>query len=296
MSWVHPEMAAILASSPPAPDFQSMPMAEARAAFERLAIPRNLDAPALPEIRALTIPTKHGAMKARLYRPSMAPNRPCIVFVHGGGWTFGSLDSHRGTMARLAVESGACVLGIAYRLAPEHPYPAAIEDTQSALDALEGGLAGDAVDAQRLALAGDSAGAAISLLTAATAPWRSKLRAMALFYGCYLPVFESASHAAFGTGFGLTTARMRWYWQNWRGPATLPDLATLPPAYLNAASLDPLRDESLDLARALADAGNDVRLDVYAGVTHGFLQMSAQLEPARDAHVAAGRFLSEKLE
>lgn len=295
MSWVHPEMAAILASGPPAPDFQSMKLAEARAAFERLAIPRNADAPALPEIRELAIPTQHGAMNARLFRPSLAPSRPCIVFVHGGGWTFGSLESHRGTMARLAVESGACVLGIEYRLAPEHPYPAAIEDTQSALDALAGGLAGDAVDPLRLALAGDSAGAAISLLTAATAPWRSKLRAMALFYGCYLPVFDSASHATFGTGFGLTTARMRWYWENWGGPATLPDLATLPPAYLNAASLDPLRDESLDLARALADAGNDVRLDVYAGVTHGFLQMSAQLEPARDAHVAAGRFLSEKL-
>ncbi|MCM0022183.1 MAG: alpha/beta hydrolase [Tagaea sp.] len=296
MSWVHPEMAAILAAGSPAPDYQSLPLAEARAIFERMNAPWNATAPALPEIRELTIPTRRGPMAARLLRPSLASKRPCVVFAHGGGWTFGSLDSHRGTMARLAIESGACVLGIAYRLAPEHPYPAAIEDTHAALEALATGIAGDAVDPARLALAGDSAGAAISLLAAAAAPWKSRLRAMALFYGCYLPVFDTPSHAAFGTGFGLTTARMRWYWENWRGPARLPDLAGLPPAYLNAASLDPLRDESLDLARALADAGGDARLDMHAGVTHGFMQMSAQLGPARDAHAAAGRFLSEKLQ
>lgn len=296
MSWVHPEMAAILAAGAPAPDYQASPLAEARATFERLNAPWNANVPALPEIRDLTIPTPSGAMAARLFRPSMAAHRPCVVFVHGGGWTFGSRESHRGTMARLAIASGACVLGIDYRLAPEHPFPAAIEDTQAALDALTSGLAGDAVDPRRLALAGDSAGAAISLLTAATAPWRSRLRALALFYGCYLPVFDSASHAAFGVGYGLTTARMRWYWGNWRGPATLPDLAGLPPVYLNAPSLDPLRDETLDLARNLADAGNAVRLDLFAGVIHGFMQMSEKLAPARAAHAAAGKFLSEKLE
>jgi acetyl esterase len=295
MSWVHPEMAAILASGAPAPDYQALPLAEARATFERLNAPWNANAPALPEIRDLTIPTPEGAMAARLFRPSTAANRPCVVFVHGGGWTFGSCDSHRGTMARLAIESGVCVLGIDYRRAPEHPYPAAIEDAHAALDALAKGAAGDAVDPKRLALAGDSAGAAIALLTAATTPWKSRLRALALFYGCYLPVFDTASHAAFGVGYGLTTARMRWYWGNWRGPATLPDLADLPPIYLNAPSLDPLRDETLELARTLAESGNDVRLDLIAGVIHGFMQMSDKLAPARAAHVAAGKFLSEKL-
>lgn len=296
MSWVHPEMAAILASGAPAPDYPALPLAEARTTFERMNAPWNANAPALPEIRDLTIVTPGGPMQARLFRPSLAPKRPCVVFVHGGGWTFGSCDSHRGTMIRLAIASGACVLGIDYRRAPEHPFPAAIEDANAALEALAWGLAGDAVDPQRLALAGDSAGAAISLLTAATTKWKSRLRALALFYGCYLPVFDTASHEAFGVGYGLTTARMRWYWRNWRGPATLPDLAGLPATYLNAASLDPLRDETLDLARALADAGNDARLDLVAGVVHGFMQMSDKLRPARDAHAAAGKFLSEKLQ
>lgn len=296
MSWIHPEMAAILASGPPAPDYQSLPLAEARMIFERMNAPWNESAPALPEIRDLAIPTPRGAMAARLFRPSLAANRPCVVFAHGGGWTFGSIETHRGTMARLAIESGACVLGIEYRLAPEHPFPAAIEDAQAALEALAGGVAGAAVDPSRLALAGDSAGAAISLLTAATPPWRSRLRAVALFYGCYLPVFDTASHRTYGTGYGLTTARMRWYWGNWCGPASLPDLAGLPPAYLSAPALDPLCCETLDLARALAGAGNDAKLDIYAGVIHGFMQMSAKLEPARAAHKAAGKFLSEKLE
>ncbi|MFM7345157.1 MAG: alpha/beta hydrolase [Tagaea sp.] len=296
MSWVHPEMAAILASAPPAPDYQALPLADARPIFERMNAPWNENAPALPEIRDLAIPTKWGTMAARLFRPSLAAKRPCVVFVHGGGWTFGSIETHRGAMARLAIESGACVLGFDYRLAPEHPFPAAIKDTQAALDALAGGIAGDAVDASRLALAGDSAGAAISLLTAATTPWKSRLRAMALFYGCYLPVFDTASHRAYGTGYGLTTARMRWYWGNWRGPAALPDLAGMPAAYLNAAALDPLCCETLDLASVLAGAGNDVKLDLHAGVIHGFMQMSAKLEPARAAHKAAGKFLSEKLE
>lgn len=294
-AWVHPEMAAILASGAPAPDYQGLPLAEARAVFERMNAPWNGDAPALPEIRELAIATPGGTMRARLYRPSSAARRPCVVCVHGGGWTFGSCDTHHGSMARLAIESGVCVLGIDYRRAPEHPYPVAIEDTHAALDALARGVAGDAVDPARLALAGDSAGAAISLLTATNTPWRSRLKALALFYGCYLPVFDTASHKAFGVGYGLTTARMRWYWENWRGPAALPDLAGLPPVYLNAPSLDPLCCETLDLARALAGAGNDVRLDLYAGVIHGFMQMSGKLEPARRAHAAAGKFLSEKL-
>lgn len=295
MSWVHPEMAAILASAPPAPDFQRLPLAEARATFGRLNATWNESTPALAEIRDLDIPTPWGAMAARLFRPSLAPRRPCIVFAHGGGWTFGSIETHRGTMARLALESDACVLGVDYRLAPESPFPAVVEDVCAALDAIIGGLAGDAVDPYRMALAGDSAGAAISLLTAVSTPWKPRLRAMALFYGCYLPVFDTASHGAYGIGFGLTTERMRWYWGNWRGPDTLPDLTGLPPTYLNSPALDPLRDETLDLVRALADVGNDVTIDVYAGVIHGFMQMSAKLEPARAAHRAAGRFLSEKL-
>ncbi|MCZ8311174.1 MAG: alpha/beta hydrolase [Magnetospirillum sp.] len=295
--YLHPEMAAILAGGGAAPDYPNMPLAEARTTFERLAANWNSAIPALCESRDLEIPAAGGFVRARLLRPTLELNRPVIVFVHGGGWTFGSIDTHRGSMARLAIESGACVLGIDYRRAPEHPYPAAIDDTLDALDAVRAGLLGDAVDPSRIGLAGDSAGAGISLGVLTAARGRNRLRAAALFYGCYAPVFDTPSHAAFGGGaYLLTTARMRWYWANWRGPTPLPDLAGLPPLYLNAAGLDPLRDESFEFARVLGEAGNDVRFDLFAGVCHGFMQMSAKLEPARTAHRAAGRFFAEKLQ
>lgn len=295
--YLHPEMATILAGGGAAPDYPNMPLAEARTTFERLAANWNTAIPALGESRDLEIPAAGGPIRARLLRPTLERSRPVIVFVHGGGWTFGSIDTHRGSMARLAIESDACVLGIDYRRAPEHPCPSAIDDTLDALDAVRVGLLGDAVDPSRIGLAGDSAGAGISLGVLTAARGRNRLRAAALFYGCYAPVFDTPSHAAFGGGaYLLTTARMRWYWANWRGPAHLPDLGGLPPLYLNAAGLDPLRDESFDFARALGEAGNDVRFDLFAGVCHGFMQMSAKLEPARMAHRAAGRFFAEKLQ
>jgi len=295
--YLHPEMAAILAGGGAAPDYPNMPLVEARTTFERLAANWNTAIPALGESRDLEIPAAGGQIRARLLRPTLERNRPVIVFVHGGGWTFGSIDTHRGSMARLAIESGACVLGIDYRLAPEHPCPAAIDDTLDTLDAVRAGLLGDTVDPSRVGLAGDSAGAGISLGVLTSSRGRNRVRAAALFYGCYAPIFDTPSHAAFGGGaYLLTTARMRWYWGNWRGPARLPDLNGLPPLYLNAAGLDPLRDESLDFARALGEAGNDVRLDLFAGVCHGFMQMSAKLETARTAHRAAGCFFAERLQ
>jgi acetyl esterase len=213
--YLHPEMATILAGGGAAPDYPNMPLAEARTTFERLAANWNTAIPALGESRDLEIPTAGGPMRARLLRPTLERSRPVIVFVHGGGWTFGSIDTHRGSMARLAIESDACVLGIDYRCAPEHPCPSAIDDTLDALDAVRAGFLGDAVDPSRIGLAGDSAGAGISLGVLTAARGRNRLRAAALFYGCYVPVFDTPSHAAFGGGaYLLTTARMRWYWAN----------------------------------------------------------------------------------
>lgn len=295
-AFVHPEMAAIMAAGGPVPDYQNIPIAEGRPQFENLSKTWNAERPAAAETRDLSIDRPWGRMRARLVRPTVAKDLPVLLFVHGGGWTFGSVDTHFGSMTRLAVESGAAVLGIDYRLAPEHPFPAAIDDTRAALDTIAGGLLGDAADASRIAIGGDSAGAGITLMTVAGHEWRKRIRAVCLFYGCFTPMFDTPSHAKFGPGgYGLTSARMRWYWGNWRGPATLPDLTGLPKLYLNAAALDPLRDETLDLANKLAEAGNDVRLDVFAGVCHGFMQMSSKLEPARKAHRVAGQFLAEAL-
>jgi acetyl esterase len=159
------------------------------------------------------------------------------------------------------------------------------------------GLADDAelkaAAARGLVLGGDSAGANIAL-AAALGRHGEGIAGLSLLYGCFAPKFDTDSHAACGNGsFGLSTARMRWYWSNWLGTAgdgrgvpldaDLTDLAKLPRCHLLAAGLDPLRDDSTALAARLAAAGVPLRLDVIPGVVHGFLQMSSRLAPARAA-------------
>ncbi len=306
---VDPAMEAILEAgrANPAPAYEKIPLAEGRATFERFAAGWNADAPVLAGRRDLTVPTRRGDMAGHLYLPSGRTDLPLVLYVHGGGWTFGSIRTHDRAMAHLALEGDFAVLGIDYRLAPEHPYPAAIEDVADTIAALDKGLLGDEVDVSRLGISGDSAGAGISLGALLDPAIRERVSAAALFYGCYAPVFDTPSHAAFGGGdYMLTTARMRWYWRNWLGtlaensatPATPArgDLAGLPPIYLNAAGLDPLRDETLDLARRLGEAGNDCRVDLFAGVCHGFMQMASRLPAALRAHRAGAAFLASHLQ
>jgi acetyl esterase len=305
--FVDPEMAAILGEmrAAPAADFKTMPIAAARAQSDAASIAWSKDAPAM-RAADLAVPGAT-AMRGRLYLPSDVGKLPVIVFVHGGGWTFGSIDTHDGTMRALAVASGCALFGFDYRLAPEHPFPLPLDDTCAAIEfAMAGGLGG-AVDPSRLALAGDSAGATLALSamlrmrdTGATLP-----SAAALFYGCYAPVFDTPSHADFGEGFLLTSVNMRWYWKNYLAAAfdAPPPLAAplnarldrLPPLYLAAAGLDPLRDDTSRLAVRLAEAGVAFDFEHVPGVVHGCLRMSRRLRAARDMIRSAGQFLKKRL-
>lgn len=305
--FVHPEMEPILAEFRAAPgvDVKAMPIADARRMSDQASAAWSVGAPDVPTTE-LTIPGRH-PMRARLYRPSLRDGLPLVLFVHGGGWTFGSVDTHDGTMRQLAIEAGCAVLGFDYRLAPEHPFPAPLDDTIAAIAFVRSGGLGAAVDASRLAFGGDSAGATLAL--AAMLRMRdggqAQPAAAALFYGCYAPVFDTASHRALGEGYLLTTANMRWYWRNYLGaafdeppPLAAPleaDLAGLPPLYLSAAGLDPLRDDTSLLALGLAEAGVSFRYDHVPGVVHGCLRMSRRLSPAHAMIAAAGRFLAEAL-
>ncbi|MFI5015919.1 MAG: alpha/beta hydrolase [Hyphomicrobiales bacterium] len=289
----------------PAVDYRTMPMEAARKLFEETSRPWNQGGPIVPS-RELRIPSSGYAMRARLYRPRESERLPLTVFVHGGGWVFGSIDTHDGNMRRLASASSGAVLGIDYRLAPEHPFPTPLEDVLAALAYAESGALGQEVDAARLALAGDSAGA--NLLLAALLRRRDEgkapLRGAALFYGCYLPLFTTPSHASLGNGdYLLTTEMMRWYWRQFLGAEGFDtkslaapyraDLAGLPPLYLLAAGLDPLLDDTVMLAEKLARAGIDFRFDHVPGVVHGYLRMAGELSAARRSIEAAGRFLAE---
>jgi acetyl esterase len=207
--WIDPEMAEIFSEmrANPAPQYELMDISEARAAFERVNAIWNIDPPMMLERRELKIPSRSGELRARLYRPDNQKNQPVAVYVHGGGWTFGSIDTHDRTMAVLAAESGVAVLGIDYRLAPEFPFPAAIDDISDAIDAIRTGHLGDVVDPENCALIGDSAGAALVFSAMLGIADRSIIRSAVLVYGCYAPAFDTGSHRQFGNGeypLGLT--------------------------------------------------------------------------------------------
>lgn len=307
---IEPAMQTILARARLAPpvDYRSMQMGEGRKTFDRLAAYWNEGRAEVHEMRSVELRGAAGPMKARLYRPA-AGVLPLILFVHGGGWTFGNIDTHDGLMRSIANESGCAVLGIDYRLAPEHPFPAPMDDVLAALSFVEQGGLGADVDGSRVALAGDSAGANISLAAMLARRDRREAtpRTAALFYGCYEPLSTSESHRAFGGGdYFLTTVNMDWYWSNYLGAgAASPDptaasaranLAGLPPLYLNAAGLDPLMDDTLLLSRRLAEAGARHRFDHFPGVVHGFMRMGRELPTARTAIAAACQYLREALD
>jgi acetyl esterase len=258
-------------------------------------------------MRDFVIPVSHGTMRGRLHVPG--PGRlPLVVFVHGGGWTFGSVDTHGNEIRGLAAASGCAVLGFDYRLAPEHPFPAGLEDTLAALAFAEAGALGEDVDAARFALAGDSAGAnlALAALLSRRDAGAAPARAAALFYGCFAPDFDTQSHERLGSGaFMLSSERMRWYWRNFLGAEgdettslaapSRAELSGLPPLYLAAAGLDPLLDDTLELSRRLAHAGVAHRCDVVPGVIHGFLRMAAELPAAQTTLETAGEFLASAM-
>jgi acetyl esterase len=290
----HPQMRAILDEmhAAPAVDPRTLPIAEARAAFERNNIAANSPLPPMQrtEVSPGDVPC------ALVTPPDASPG--LIVFVHGGGWTFGSPATHDRFARLLALEAGVAVLSPDYRLAPEHPCPAAIEDVLAVL----AHLADVPHAVGPVALCGDSAGANIALGTALNRP-AVDIVALSLLYGCFAPIFDTPSHQRNGDGqFGLSTDKMRWYWANWLGAANDPraapleaDLAGLPRTHLLAAALDPLCDDSLLMAERMARHGVAVRLDVVPGVIHGFLQMTARLEPAMKAAKMIGAELRSAL-
>jgi acetyl esterase len=256
------------------------------------------------------IPGPAGPLRLRTYRSRSCPPgaRPAVVFFHGGGWVFGSLESHDGLCRSLAAESQALVVAVDYRLAPEHPFPAALEDCLAATAwvAGHGELIGARNDA--LALAGDSAGATLALGVALHARDRGgpRIALQLLFY----PPTNAAANGDSPDGssaFFLTRAEMDWYWARYFGsddarldpyaaPALAPTLTGLPRAYVVAAGDDPLRRETVELASRLAAGDVPVTLRVYDTMVHGFVLFTRYLSTARFALRDAGHALAEALD
>lgn len=257
----------------------------------------------MARIEAREIPGPGGILPARFYVPAGLPAgepAPLLLFFHGGGWVIGDLDTHDGVCRFLAATAGVTVLAIDYRLAPEHPFPAPVEDAWASF-AWAAANAGElGVDPARIAVGGDSAGANLSAVVSLLAKaGGGAMPAMQLLL--YPPTDAAAdlpSRNLFATGFMLTKQDM----DTWQGyylpPGTdsadprasillAPDLSGLPPAYLTTAGFDPLRDEGEAYARRMREAGVRVALRRHPGLIHGFANMTAVSRTARAAMLEA---------
>ncbi|QLP96258.1 MAG: alpha/beta hydrolase [Rhodoblastus sp.] len=239
----------------------------------------------------------------KIVAPPGAP-RGTILYLHGGGWCFGSLETHDPILRDLAATTGRAVVAVDYRLAPEHPYPAGLDDCAAAWGWLRARL-GAARFPRPVAFAGDSAGAHLAITLALREQARGGVSpdALALIYGAFGADFDTRSYLRFAEGFGLTRRRMinffRWYAPAPDAsdpclvPLAAPDaaLARLPPIYLSAAGLDPLLSDTLAMAARLERIGHPHRFVLHEGLHHGFHQMSARLPQARRAAAMIGDWL-----
>ncbi|PRY46151.1 alpha/beta hydrolase [Umezawaea tangerina] len=235
-------------------------------------------------VRPVRIPRDGGEIAGRVYEPvGLAPDSALLVFYHGGGWVSGDLDSHDNLCRFLALEAGVRVLAVDYRLAPEHPFPAAVDDVMVAFEWAVEHAADLRIDPARIALGGDSAGgnlAAVTALRAARAGGPKPVFLL-LLYPAVDASSKRRSRELFGNGFFLTDAKMDWFrdhyapeeasWVDERLSVLLADdLGGLPPTYLAVAGFDPLRDEGEAFAEKLAAAGVPVVLRRHEGLFHGF--------------------------
>jgi acetyl esterase len=295
---LHPDIQgildAMLALTGPPPE--DVPIEQARAAHTAEAVELGGRGPELADVRDVQFPGPGGPVTVRAYRPEDAVG--AIAYLHGGGWALGSLDGFDAVCRALARASGAVVAAVDYRLAPEHPFPAAVDDAVAAVRWL-------AADSDRVAVAGDSAGGNLAAVAARRVRGEVDLRYQALIYPACGAGLNTPSYREFGTGFGLTTEGMRRFWALYldgadgthpdASPLRADDLAGLPPAYVLTAEADVLRDEGEAYAEALRSAGVEVVARRWPGTIHGFWRWQAAAEPARAAVAEVGAALHAAL-
>ncbi|GAA2599999.1 alpha/beta hydrolase [Actinomadura fulvescens] len=234
--------------------------------------------------RALTVPNGDHPIPARLYTPAGLPSgSPLLVYYHGGGFVLGSIDSHDSLCRELAVTAAVRVLSVGYRLAPEHPFPAAADDALAAYEYAVKNAESFGADPGAVAVGGDSAGGNLAAVVGRTA---EPAPAFALLF---YPATDLSGHRRsrelFAEGFYLTDPDMTWFSDHYipqerrtepnASPLLADDLGGFPPTYLATAGFDPLRDEGEEFAHRLADAGVPVVLRRHEDLIHGFANMGA---------------------
>ena len=282
------------------PSLEKVPASEARRLYRETRAALRPPAPALPVVGDLNAEGTAGSIPLRLYRPSNGV-LPALIYFHGGGWVLGDLDTHDAVCRLIAAQAGVVVIAVDYRLAPEHPFPAAVDDCYDATAWISGNAVALGVDNTRLAVGGDSAGG--GLATVVTLMARSggpSLKYQVLVYPVTDLRAQTESYSKYADGYLLTRNMMHWFIaqyatteddvRDWRAsPLLAPSVDGVPPALVMTAGLDPLRDEGEAYARRLEEAGVAVDYMCLGGMVHGFLTMGGKIDTANRAvsHIAS---------
>ena len=289
------------------PPYETLTPAEARAFYLAGRVVTNPEPPELKSVTALSIPSSAGSIPARVYTPTKLRAAdglaPCLVFFHGGGWVIGDLDSHDVVCRKLAHDGELIVISVDYRLAPEHKFPAAVDDAIDATKWIAANAGQLGIDPTRLCVGGDSAGGNLAAVVALSARDGNgpAIAGQVLIYPATNFALMHPSHREPETSILLTHSVIRWFrdhylgsadGSDWRAsPARASTLAGLPPAYVLTAGADPLRDEGEEYANRLQAAGVAVTYRHFPGQFHGFFTMGKLLQQANIAASEIGAWL-----
>ena len=279
------------------PPFEQLTPAEAREAYLKSRAVLQPEPEPVAEARDLAAPGPHGPIPLRLYRPDGAPGPlPGLIYYHGGGWLLGGLDSHDGVCRRFANAARCVVVSVDYRMAPEHKFPAAVDDCAAATAWAIGQAATLGIDPARVAVGGDSAGGNLAAVMALMARDGSlpKLAFQLLIYPATDMTMTTVSSQTVGPGVPLTSATMKWFIDHYmRGPADLTDWRASPiraasvagtaPALVLTAAADPLRDEGIAYAARLEREGVRTTAIHLTDQIHGFMSMGKVIRAADTA-------------
>lgn len=285
------------------------PLPELRQQLRTMVTLMDEPAPALPRIEDIRIPGPAGDIPARLYsaRPAREP-RPTVAYFHGGGWVQGDLETHHGLCARLAEHADVVVVAVEYRLAPEHKFPAAVEDCLAAYRWLR--TRGDDVgaDTARVAVAGDSAGGNLSAVVSQLSPSAGVPlpTCQVLIYPAVDFSLDTGSHRELADGYIIPRDRILWYSEQYlrdesdkadvrASPLRAASLAGQPPAMIVTAGFDPLRDEGRAYAEALRRAGVDVVYREFSGQIHAFVSLTRTIPQGMACTLEIADYLRKRL-
>lgn len=282
---------------------------QAKTFYEAGASVLDLPPHKLKRVEQLSVPMRDGTqVAARLYAPALpdeAPGLPVLLYLHGGGFTVGSLNTHDSLCRHLSHLAHCAVLSLDYRLAPEHRFPTAVDDCWDGLVWLREQAAGLGLDPDRIAVGGDSAGGTLSLVTAIQARDAGiGLALQLLFYPGCAARSDTPSHKTFSHGFLLEAEAIDWFFghylgrdeehEDWRfAPLLAHDLDGVAPAWFGLAECDPLVDEGVLMADRLRMSGVPVELEIYRGMVHDFIKMGRAIPDALTAHQDAARALRQ---